>query len=138
MPSANVGPSRKRNTAAPAPVDKASQSLNKQAERNENVAVEDERVEISVDGPTLLATSGNDDESDEDELLPANGIKAFKQRDLVAEAFAADNVVEVSGHPITQLHRLRLVEGFRAREATANGGGCSQDRGCISAWMGRP
>lgn len=59
-----------------------------------DLAVEDERVEISVDGPRSLVANG-DEESDEDELLPVNGIKAFKQRDLVAEAFAGDNVVEV-------------------------------------------
>ena len=39
------------------------------------------------------AESGSEDDN---ELMPVgrNGLKAFKQRDLVAEAFAGDNVVE--------------------------------------------
>lgn len=46
----------------------------------------------------VTAQTAQAEEQDEDEgitdLLPANGVKAFKQRDLVAEAFAGDNVVE--------------------------------------------
>ena len=96
VPPVTAGPSRKRNTAAPAPVDKASRALKKQAERAKGLALDDERVEISVDGAALLSVDGQNEESDDDELLPVNGIKAFKQRDLVSEAFAGDNVVEVS------------------------------------------
>ncbi len=66
-----------------------------QANKDKNAAVDDERVDISIDGPALLRANGHEEDSDDDELLPVSGIKAFKQRDLVAEAFAGDNVVEV-------------------------------------------
>lgn len=70
------------------------------AARAKDTALDDERVEINVDGTTLLGADGHDQDSDDgDDLLPPNGIKPFTQRDLVAEAFAGDNVVEVSKHP---------------------------------------
>lgn len=59
-------------------------------------------MEITIDGSNMRRKQirGDSDEEgdDEDELLPVNasGVKAFKQRDLVAEAFAGDNVVEVN------------------------------------------
>lgn len=71
--------------------------------------MEDERVDIQLDGPVAPLKSilksnkrkvqaGSDDDEDEDDeengMLP-NGLKGFKQRDLVAEAFAGDNVVQV-------------------------------------------
>lgn len=66
--------------------------------------MEDERVDIQVDAPVAPAVPvkrggakrkvDNDSDSDEDGMLP-NGLKGFKQRDLVAEAFAGDNVVQV-------------------------------------------
>lgn len=56
-----------------------------------------------------VATGGNDDDSDANSEVEAqemalelkdkgkaNGVKAFQQRDLVALAFAGDNVVQVS------------------------------------------
>lgn len=61
--------------------------------------VDDEAVEIETDGNKLLQqrkrkeTVASDDE-DEDELLPRKRV-GFKQRDLVSEAFAGDNVVQV-------------------------------------------
>ncbi|WVQ98454.1 hypothetical protein IAU59_005578 [Kwoniella sp. CBS 9459] len=118
--SSGAGPSRKRNTlvgsANAKAEDKVTRSL-KKAAKGRDAELEDEKVEIAVDGPSLLSASGqeqqktkndskkgkkvtldvdggSDDESDEDELMPVNGVKAFKQRDLVAEAFAGDNVVE--------------------------------------------
>jgi len=64
--------------------------------------LEDERVDIALDAPVPVASQGkkrkadmNDEEEEEDGMLP-NGLKGFKQRDLVAEAFAGDDVVQVS------------------------------------------
>ena len=55
-----------------------------------------------MDAPVPVASLGkkrkadiNDEEEEEDGMLP-NGLKGFKQRDLVAEAFAGDDVVQVS------------------------------------------
>ncbi|KAK8870029.1 hypothetical protein IAR55_000599 [Kwoniella newhampshirensis] len=117
--SGTAGPSRKRN----APIgsqnakgeEKATRAL-KKVTKGREAEVEDERVEIEVDGSSLLrkkasekvnngkakairqaVTEGSEDEDEDedgDELMPVNGVKAFKQRDLVAEAFAGDNVVE--------------------------------------------
>jgi len=59
-------------------------------------------VDISLDGPVVPNKSrkrkneDNDDEEDGDgEGMLPNGLKGFKQRDLVAEAFAGDDVVQV-------------------------------------------
>lgn len=64
--------------------------------------MEDERVDIQVDAPVTTngkkrkgGDAGSDDDDEEDGMLPT-GLKGFKQRDLVAEAFAGDNVVQVS------------------------------------------
>jgi len=55
-----------------------------------------------LDDPVPVVSQGkkrkadiNDEEEEEDGMLP-NGLKGFKQRDLVAEAFAGDDVVQVS------------------------------------------
>jgi len=55
-----------------------------------------------LDAPAPVASLGkkrkadiNDEEEEEDGML-SNGLKGFKQRDLVAEAFAGDDVVQVS------------------------------------------
>ena len=58
--------------------------------------MDDDAVEIEVDGNKLLQAKkrkdvGSDDE--EESLLPRQRV-GFKQRDLVAEAFAGDNVVQ--------------------------------------------
>ena len=99
--SASAGPSRKRNSGitvnSTAEV-KVVKAL-KKASRNKQAALEDEKVEISVDvaGPKQRGSGNVEDQEHEDnELLPIHGIKAFAQRQLVAEAFAGDNVVEVS------------------------------------------
>jgi predicted nuclease with RNAse H fold len=68
--------------------------------------MDDERVDIAIDAPvSALAERGpgqkrkvDDEEEEEDGMLP-NGLKGFKQRDLVAEAFAGDDVVQVSPSP---------------------------------------
>lgn len=66
--------------------------------------MEDERVDIAVDAPVTHVERGQgqgkkrkvgDEDEEEDGMLP-NGLKGFKQRDLVAEAFAGDDVVQVS------------------------------------------
>jgi U3 small nucleolar RNA-associated protein 14 len=66
--------------------------------------MEDERVDIAVDAPVSHVERGqgqkkrkvdDDDDEEEDGMLP-NGLKGFKQRDLVAEAFAGDDVVQAS------------------------------------------
>jgi U3 small nucleolar RNA-associated protein 14 len=103
----------------------------------QDLAAEDERVEIDLDAANLgqptkgkgrgkggvqtkkrergggHANNGEADEDEdegEDEMMPTSGVKAFSQRDLVAEAFAGDNVVEVSGVQtvivITSFHRI--------------------------------
>lgn len=101
--SSSAGPSRKKNTQVKS--DKASRTLAKSAQARE-AAMEDERVDIAVDAPVQPSTNGkkrkgaaaddddDDDGEDEDAMLPT-GLKGFKQRDLVAEAFAGDNVVQV-------------------------------------------
>jgi U3 small nucleolar RNA-associated protein 14 len=122
----------------------------------QDLAAEDERVEIDLDAATLgQPTKGKgkdkggvqtkkreggggdvndgepDEDEDEDELMPASGVKAFSQRDLVAEAFAGDNVVEVSevqiiifimSHPIGS-HRVAsrgpILSGRPSRRSPA-------------------
>lgn len=79
-------------------MDKANLILKKAkaAAAKTNGKVDDESVDIETDGNKLLqkqrTETGGDDE-DED-LMPRKRA-GFKQRDLVAEAFAGDNVVEV-------------------------------------------
>jgi U3 small nucleolar RNA-associated protein 14 len=96
----SAGPSRKKN--ATLSTDKASRQLAKSAAAREAV-MDDERVDIAIDAPvSALAERGqgkkrkvDEEEEEEDGMLP-NGLKGFKQRDLVAEAFAGDDVVQVS------------------------------------------
>ena len=66
--------------------------------------MEDERVDIAIDAPVTLVERGqgqgkkrkvDEEDEEEDGMLP-NGLKGFKQRDLVAEAFAGDDVVQVN------------------------------------------
>jgi U3 small nucleolar RNA-associated protein 14 len=70
------------------------------AQNAKHVAVEDAEVDIDLDPKSLLAgkksmpLEDGDADSDEEELNK-KGPKAFKQRDLVAQAFAGDNVIEV-------------------------------------------
>lgn len=110
------GPSRKRNIVSTSTEAKAVRSL-KKAGRDRAAAEDDEVVEINLDvgkktaeKPKLKsilkkskeepkaapAPAADSDSDDNDELLPISGVKAFTQRELVAEAFAGDNVVEVS------------------------------------------
>lgn len=98
----SAGPSRKKNTQVQ--TDKASRTLAKSAQAKE-AAMDDERVDIQIDVPVSGSGSGSkkrkgnaggdDDDDEEDGMLPT-GLKGFQQRDLVAEAFAGDNVVQVS------------------------------------------
>lgn len=111
--STSAGPSRKRNAAQA--MDKATKHLSKSAAARE-AALEDERVDIDLNGSSLLKSGkkskdkrSREEESDgdEDEGMLPNGLKGFKQRDLVAEAFAGDNVVEVSPTSKTNLMSVR-------------------------------
>lgn len=91
--------------------DKASRQLAKSAAAREAV-IEDERVDIALDAPVPAQTERvqgkkrrheeEEGSGEEDGMLP-NGLKGFKQRDLVAEAFAGDDVVQVCPSPA---HRL--------------------------------
>ena len=60
--------------------------------------ISNEKSKTKSKTPVAAVAAAQADEQEEDgeiaDLLPANGVKAFKQRDLVAEAFAGDNVVE--------------------------------------------
>jgi U3 small nucleolar RNA-associated protein 14 len=121
VPTASGGPSRKNNTLSTSTEAKAVRNLKKAAGKAsaQDLAEEDERVEIDLDAANLgqptkrkgngkamngkggvqskkRADDGEGEDEDEDELMPTSGVKAFSQRDLVAEAFAGDNVVEVS------------------------------------------
>ncbi|BEI93096.1 uncharacterized protein CcaverHIS019_0507240 [Cutaneotrichosporon cavernicola] len=96
--SASAGPSRKKNAINKSSEAKAVRALKKAARTKDDDVDE---VEINVDVGKKLSRSeakkaakaeaAND--SSDDELLPASGVKAFKQRELVAEAFAGDDVV---------------------------------------------
>ncbi|BEI85270.1 hypothetical protein CcaverHIS002_0506710 [Cutaneotrichosporon cavernicola] len=95
---ASAGPSRKKNAINKSSEAKAVRALKKAARTKDDDVDE---VEINVDVGKKLSRSeakkaakaeaAND--SSDDELLPASGVKAFKQRELVAEAFAGDDVV---------------------------------------------
>ncbi|GHJ89689.1 hypothetical protein NliqN6_6091 [Naganishia liquefaciens] len=91
-------------------VDKANMALRKQEKSKtreaKNRAADDAAVDIDLDSAALLKGKGKpknglalsdgegSDEDEEFETGPANVPKAFKQRDLVAQAFAGDNVIE--------------------------------------------
>ncbi|WVR04957.1 hypothetical protein IAU60_001969 [Kwoniella sp. DSM 27419] len=108
--TSGAGPSRKRNAvvgSANARAEVKSAQALKKAQKGRDAEIEDERVEISVDGQggkgkksqqrrREVSVDGEEsgEEQAEEELMPVNGVKAFKQRDLVAQAFAGDNVVE--------------------------------------------
>lgn len=120
--TSSSGPSRKRHAQLGSQLSnetKAVKSIKKASKRREDEE-EDEKVDIDVEAPiaskpmeipskmgkakskasaaAVTAQTAQTEEQEEDEeitdLLPASGVKAFKQRDLVAEAFAGDNVVE--------------------------------------------
>jgi len=59
-------------------------------------AEDDEVVAIETDGNKLLKIQQGESEDEEEDLMPRKKGVRFGQRDLVAEAFAGDNVVEVS------------------------------------------
>jgi U3 small nucleolar RNA-associated protein 14 len=102
--SASAGPSRKKNVVNKSSEAKAVRALKKAARPQDDDVDE---VEINVDVGKKLSRSEqkkaakeaekaaeqDDSDSSDDELLPASGVKAFKQRALVAEAFAGDDVV---------------------------------------------
>ncbi len=98
---------RKNNTVvAGRDADAAAKSVTKQKKAKSNSAkqsaADDAEVDIDLDASVLAVKkklpleNGYEGEDDEDEEMVRKGPKAFKQRDLVAQAFAGDNVVEVS------------------------------------------
>ncbi|WWC69729.1 uncharacterized protein I206_103672 [Kwoniella pini CBS 10737] len=106
----SAGPSRKRNAIVGSANAKGEEKVTralKKAAKGKEAEIDDGKVEISLGKPSAPiknnkkphingdAESEDDQDSDE-ELLPISGkgIKAFQQRDLVAQAFAGDNVVE--------------------------------------------
>ena len=138
---AGSGPSRKRNTVSNSAEAKVVRTL-KKAGKDRAAAADDEVVEISLDvkakpaaaaakkeEPKLKsilkkpakkeepkeAKDGSDSDSDDDndELLPISGVKAFSQRELVAEAFAGDNVVEVSNYVQRETNASRTLQQRR-------------------------
>lgn len=85
--------------------------------------------------PAAAAVGAGEDSSDEDgEDALRMGPTAFRQRDLVAQAFAGDNVIEVSARswfstrlPLSwaDLRVLFPTAGLRVRKAPRGGGGRS-------------
>jgi hypothetical protein len=64
---------------------------------------------------------GGDDESDEeeDDEAPSHGPLAIRQRDLVAQAFAGDNVIEVSAFPPSLSLHLWVLDADSSRSYLA-------------------
>jgi len=82
-------------------------------------------------------------DSDDEDVGPDNGhqsAKAFKQRDLVALAFAGDNVVEVSDTRTAILSFYCLMhaipEGIQLQQTEGDRGDCAQGNRHHVAWMG--
>ena len=119
-----AGPSRKRQhgiSASSSAADKSVKSLKKAAGQDKAGREEEGRVEITLDPDVLLSgqtsskkkrpgtsgdgtgagdehdVGGGDSDADGDNMgtMPRKRVR-FGQRDLVAEAFAGDNVVQVS------------------------------------------
>lgn len=102
-------------------------------------------------GPTVRAKmeddgdDSSDEEADEQQIdaQRGRGPAAFRQRELVAKAFAGDNVVAVSGEHLQFLdHSLTsslgsICSGFRSRETQGNGTRCAKGGRQHSAWMGK-
>lgn len=106
------GQMRKKNTVVSgkgvSAADRAIEALKKRQESKTGIAKQrvgdDAVVEIQVDGSTSsqrktrpdLPLNDDSDHEDQDEGSGTHrGPRAFDQRDLVAQAFAGDNVVEV-------------------------------------------
>jgi len=108
------GQMRKKNTVVSgkgvSAADRAIEALKKRQDSKTSVAKQrvgdDAVVEIQVDGSvssqrktkseTRLPLNDDSDHEDQDEESgTTRGPRAFDQRDLVAQAFAGDNVVEV-------------------------------------------
>ena len=65
-------------------------------------------MDIETDGNKLLKIQQGESEDEEEDLMPRKKGVRFGQRDLVAEAFAGDNVVEVSGMEVINGTRLMI------------------------------
>jgi hypothetical protein len=97
--ASSAGPSRKQNVTVQSKdakaADKTARAVKKRTRAGADEGRDDE-VDIEVDGKALLGstvTRNADDDESEDEM-----VGAFAQRDLVAQAFAGDNVVEVRAY----------------------------------------
>lgn len=114
-----------------------------------NRAADDAAVDIELDSAALLKGKGkpknglalsDGEDSDQDEEFetgPSHVPKAFKQRDLVAQAFAGDNVIEVSKSSDQALPMLNPLLGLCCGKAESDGGRRSSRRGYYSRWLGK-
>ncbi|KAJ9099810.1 hypothetical protein QFC21_003809 [Naganishia friedmannii] len=117
-------------------VDKANEALKKQ-ERSKTrdaktKAADDAAVDIDLDSAALikgkpkskqslaLSDGEGSDQDDEFETAPSNVPKAFKQRDLVAQAFAGDNVIEDFA---AEKQRMMEADAPRVEDTTLAGWG---------------
>jgi U3 small nucleolar RNA-associated protein 14 len=157
------GQMRKKNTVVSgkgvSAADRAIEALKKRQGNKTGIAKQrigdDAVVEIQVDGSTSshrktkpksrMPLKDDSDHEDQDEESGANrGPRAFDQRDLVAQAFAGDNVVEVRlsfGHDRNMVETLtnscpRAVTGVRCGEAEGNRTRRAQRAGHYASWLG--
>lgn len=103
-------------------VDKSKHKLNKQSKALSS--------NTTVEAPSDDSDSHSEIEEQEKALSQkgkgkSKGVKAFEQRDLVARAFAGDNVVQVCFRFYVYISSADLCKGIRGRKTTGNGGGCS-------------
>lgn len=115
-PASSAGPSRKQNTAVQSKDAKAADRTARAVKKKTRAGADDGRddeVDIQVDGKALLgstvARTGDDDDSD-DEI-----VGAFGQRELVAQAFAGDHVVEVRRPLVSCNARLMVRRTLRPK-----------------------
>jgi hypothetical protein len=87
-------------------------------------------------GKNALALSDGEGSDEEFEAGPSAVPKAFKQRDLVAQAFAGDNVIEVGLMPIGRANADAGYAGLCRGKAESDGSRCAEGRGYHARWMG--
>lgn len=93
-PKASTKPSKKTEKAQkPAATPKAAETKAPKSILKVKSDVSTEQAKAATSNKRRAADSDSDSDSDAD-LLPITGPKAFTQRELVAEAFAGDNVIE--------------------------------------------
>lgn len=87
----SVGPSRKKNAVSTSAESKAVRALKKAATKT---AGPDEPTTTTNAGPR--ANRDDDEEDEEQSLMPVDKAASSRQRELIAAAFAGDNVIDVS------------------------------------------